>query len=596
LVIPNESGDFSTAFVTRAAVRLRESTLQWKRYAIKEGMPEPVKPLLVLQIPNTPDNEEIGTWLDEIYKEFPELTGASVRHVLGEKRPENFGRWEVAWIEPQRVQQSTEVTVLVAKEAISTGWDCPRAEVLISARPAQDKTHIAQLLGRMVRSPLARRIPGNESLNTVECILPKFDQTTAGEVVRYITGRVDDLPQSGGPKAMIDEGIFGPNPTLDVDVWRSFDALATETVPRRDVKPVKRLIALAQALSEDGLESGALSTLYNEIFALLDDATATFASELERAEHDVKNVDIQVIRGDVHGQGGLEYKLGRLEADGTAIRDSVNDAKRIFGGDAVVGYINHLAVEEDELPDAHIRVAALAKMSSVAEIVDNFSVERASNLFNKHAEAFATLTDERQQEYEDIRALASTPELSVLRRSENRVADRKMVLEDGTIVDSPFVGKHLFADTNGLFPIGDLNVWEQDVVNWATGRDDVAAWFRNPSHKGSTSFSVAYRGKGGEWRSLQPDFVLFEKDGDSIRPSIADPHATNLEDGLFKLKGLARYAETYGHLFNRIDAIIKEGNKLVALNMNRADVREVVRSHEGEVAPLYDLPIAETLN
>ena len=31
--------------------------------------------------------------------------------------------------------------ILLAKDAISTGWDCPRAEVMVSFRSATDKTH-----------------------------------------------------------------------------------------------------------------------------------------------------------------------------------------------------------------------------------------------------------------------------------------------------------------------------------------------------------------------------------------------------------------------------------------------------------------------
>jgi type III restriction enzyme len=42
--------------------------------------------------------------------------------------------------------------------AISTGWDWLRAEVLVSLRAAQEYTYIAQLIGRMVRTPLARTI------------------------------------------------------------------------------------------------------------------------------------------------------------------------------------------------------------------------------------------------------------------------------------------------------------------------------------------------------------------------------------------------------------------------------------------------------
>ena len=81
--------------------------------------------------------------------------------------------------------------VLIAKDAISTGWDCPRAEVMVSFRPAKDHTHITQLLGRMVRTPLARRIPGNDRLNSVDCLLPFFDTKTVEAVV-------DALMQGGG--------------------------------------------------------------------------------------------------------------------------------------------------------------------------------------------------------------------------------------------------------------------------------------------------------------------------------------------------------------------------------------------------------------
>ena len=84
--------------------------------------------------------------------------------------------------------------VLIAKDAISTGWDCPRAEVMVSFRPANDKTYIAQLLGRMVRTPLARRIPGNDRLNSVDCLLPKFDKETVENVVKALREGGGDTP------------------------------------------------------------------------------------------------------------------------------------------------------------------------------------------------------------------------------------------------------------------------------------------------------------------------------------------------------------------------------------------------------------------
>lgn len=48
---------------------------------------------------------------------------------------------------------------------------------------ANDQTYIAQLLGRMVRAAFARRIPGNDRLNSVDCLLPKFDKDDVERVV-----------------------------------------------------------------------------------------------------------------------------------------------------------------------------------------------------------------------------------------------------------------------------------------------------------------------------------------------------------------------------------------------------------------------------
>src|SRR5262249_36678683 len=254
LDIPNQAGKFDSVLVRRAARKLKDSTQRWADYARTQGLIEPVQPLLVLQTPNTPNPDDVGIALDAIFAEYADLRAASVRHVLGDHSNQKFGPWEVEWIEPQRVQDEPQVRVLIAKDAISTGWDCPRAEVLVSFRPARDHTHITQLLGRMVRNPLARRIPGDERLNAVDCILPFFDRTTAVKVVRFLTGQLTEMPTSG-PKVLLDGRELAPNPNIPANVWECWDALPTLTVPARGARPVKRLVALAEALSGDGLES-----------------------------------------------------------------------------------------------------------------------------------------------------------------------------------------------------------------------------------------------------------------------------------------------------------------------------------------------------
>jgi type III restriction enzyme len=65
-------------------------------YAASQGLTEAVQPLLVLQTPNTPDPDDVGTALDTIFAEYPDLRASSVRHVLGDHSTQKFGAWEVS--------------------------------------------------------------------------------------------------------------------------------------------------------------------------------------------------------------------------------------------------------------------------------------------------------------------------------------------------------------------------------------------------------------------------------------------------------------------------------------------------------------------
>jgi type III restriction enzyme len=140
--IPADTGDFDTVLVRRATDKLKVSTEAWAEYANQQESSHTVVPLMVLQVPNTPDPNDIGRALDTIYQQWPELPSGSVANVLGEHTTQQFGNRNVPYISPELVQNSTWVRVLIAKDAISTGWDCPRAEVMVSFRAASDRTHI----------------------------------------------------------------------------------------------------------------------------------------------------------------------------------------------------------------------------------------------------------------------------------------------------------------------------------------------------------------------------------------------------------------------------------------------------------------------
>ena len=64
--------------------------------------------------------------------------------------------------------------------------DCPRAETMMSFRRATDSTYIAQLLGRMVRTPLQMHINVDDSLNDVRLYLPYFNRENVAVVINEL--------------------------------------------------------------------------------------------------------------------------------------------------------------------------------------------------------------------------------------------------------------------------------------------------------------------------------------------------------------------------------------------------------------------------
>lgn len=598
LEIPAEVGNFDTVLVRRAAKKLRASSERWERYALAQGAADVVRPLLVVQAPNTPDSDQLGRALDEVFKEFPEFGETAVRHVFGDHTTQKLGTWEVEWIGPQRVQERTEVRVLVAKDAISTGWDCPRAEVMVSFRPAKDHTHITQLLGRMVRSPLARRVPGDEKLNSVECILPFFDRTTAGSVVKFLTGQISEVAPPT-KKTIIEECLLGPNPKLPDAVWRAWDAVPTQTIPQRGAAPVKRLVALALALSSDGLHPGALAHTEREMHLVLEAARVRYPDLLKKAVNEIWTVRGQAISGRTGGNQ-LTYQDFVERADDRAIQVGFSDAKKAFGGDVAHSYVTHLTAgddDDDTLRDAYVTTSALAIVPEVRAQIDREADELARMWFAGYRVAIKGLSDDRQQEYADIQALATEPQEGTLTRPRTRIEDYVEVLPDGQTARAPMAGRHLMSDAEGMCPIGGLNVWEREVVLKELSRSTSVGWYRNPPRLSVDSLGIAYRDEVGNWRSMHPDFVFFNEIDGAVLPSIVDPHGHHLEDSLVKLQGLANFAKTFGDRFHRVEAVTKLANSMRILDLKTPAVRDAIlvgkkppmEFYESDMAIEYDL-------
>lgn len=595
LDIPDEAGDFDTVLVRRATDKLKESALAWAEYAKQQEEAHLVTPLMVLQVPNTPDPDEIGRALDTILQRYPELPSASVAHVFGDHTTQRFGNRDVPYIEPQRVQESTWVRVLIAKDAISTGWDCPRAEVMVSFRAASDKTHITQLLGRMVRSPLARRIPGNDLLNTVDCLLPKFNRTAVEQVVdALMTG--DDLATPG--RVLTDYVEVTPNPATPAAVWEAFEALPSQTRPQRGAKPAKRLTALAHELASDGILSGAGKLAHTEMHKALDKFQMENEAKIKAKRESVLVVDGKTVKADLKGNGKSLDEFWE-DADMAVIDDAYRRAARVFSPDIARTYVEHLAdkvANRNEDPEdfleaiveARVTVAGLGLVMEAQAHFDAEADNLAKTWLRRYAGQIKALSDDRRESYRQIIEMSTDPQDVGLVKPEARYEATK-TRENNNVAALPIWTKHLLCDKNGNYPAA-LNEWERTVVETESRRPDFTFWYRNPQQPGQSSLGIAYL-DGEQYKIVRPDFLFFaEQDGKPL-VDLIDPHGIHLADALPKLKGLAQYAETHAHFYRRIESVAEVGGKLRALDLVREQVRTAIAAAT-DAASLFNSTLA----
>lgn len=591
LDVPKEAGQFDTVLVRRGTDKLKEISSAWEAYGQQQDDAGTVLPLMVLQVPNAPNHNDIGPALDTIFTQWPDLPKA-VAHVFGEHSTQTFGRHTVPYISPERVQESTWVRILIAKDAISTGWDCPRAEVMVSFRPARDKTHITQLLGRMVRTPLARRIPGNERLNSVDCLLPFFDEASVKDVAKALMSGGDGGDDLPGRRVLINPVELKPNPAIPEAVWDKLLSLPSQSLPKRHARPVKRLTSLAHELAVDGLLEDAGKAAHAEMHKVLDGARARYKTKIETARKSVLTVEGKSLKADLKG-GGMSFDDFLEEADYAVIEDAYRRAGRAISPDLATSYSDYLARNEVDADDreaalieAHVTIGALGLVPGIRETLEAEAEKLANQWLTRFRVDMKNLSDERQDVYRQIREMSAKPMEVDLARPTSWLQPTTIREANGSETPLPSFERHMLCDEHGMFP-EDFNSWEGEVVKSELARAGTGAWYRNPSRASQDSLGIIYK-DGGEPRIVRPDFVFFvHQDDGTVAADIVDPHGIQFGDAMPKLKGLSQYAERFGDQYRRIEAVAKIGDKFRVLDLKEAATRASV-STATTIKTLYE--------
>jgi len=126
--------------------------LELKKYYEKLGID--INPLILVQLPN--DDKARKETLDKSKKDV-------VLDFLKDKGEENHN--VAVWLSNEKEnleeveKNNSEINFLVFKQAAATGWDCPRAGILVMYREIKSPVFHIQTVGRILRMPEAIHYP-----------------------------------------------------------------------------------------------------------------------------------------------------------------------------------------------------------------------------------------------------------------------------------------------------------------------------------------------------------------------------------------------------------------------------------------------------
>lgn len=567
--MPGQDTPGDLTLLEQATRRWVDFGKQWDKYCRSQGGKEKVRPVLVVQVEDGTEAVLTRTNLDEAVRVIERVTGplsdTDFAHCFQEEKTVEAGGKRIRKIEASRIQDDENVRIVFFKMSLTTGWDCPRAEVMMSFRKAKDHTLIAQLVGRMIRTPLSRRIEGSEVLNTVELFLPHYDNEALDHILNEL--RNPDAETGLGTSAEAGKDMLTYQYAADMEEAIKFvESLPSYSIGRvAELPPVKRGMRLASRLTlEDEIDPKALDEARNACVNVLLEARKRLI------ERDPKFVDRVCEAGEleivtfgvqVGGLGSARYGTTKVPLTPENIEDVFEQCGRIIGAGEGIHkeFWKRLYKPEDPLQPKLELYEVLRDPATLQEL-GKVATEIFRGLYNRNKAKIAVLPTSQQEPYNRLLGAGKEPEV-VLRKMPLELLVRK----EGTVWKH-----HLYANKDGQF-LAELNSWEKAVIEEEMKRKDFIGWLRNIPRK-EWAITVPYDYSGV--KPFYPDFVIIRQEGGRLIADLIDPHNSKYDDTWAKAKGLAEYADRHGLTFGRLEIVIVEGGVLKRMDVNDPTVRK----------------------
>ena len=431
-----------------------------------------IRPLILIQFPNGSDD-----WIKRVKR---------VIEVLG--YPESSGL-VASWFSGDHPENADEIkkldgkfAFLLFKQAIATGWDCPRAKILVKLREGGTETFNIQTVGRIRRMP-ERKHYDNSLLDN--CYVYTLDQ-------EYAEGLTTSLSDSFYTY-LYKKKTNIPDFVLQKESLNGSDRYAVD--PEAVVKVVRERMLRECDLDHNGkLDRREMEVSKGYIFG-----TKLKTETIEgvaRTTHDIRSLN-RIFGGEHqinnHDDGFIIRDAKRRIAKSIGVDENIsNNALRILFGPQ--DQLSVFSAEEDAFERENKIIDGLSLREYNAFLVNNR--DRLVNVFSGiSAESIAEIEETdvsivdwfipREQYYKQHKRMQSTKTLQ----------------------------KNSFVDYgNNILIAPNRTVTEISFEEWCEHRDTVEICYKN-GDKGEEFFSIVYR-MAFRRSNFYPDYIIRLKNGE----------------------------------------------------------------------------------
>lgn len=467
-----------------------------KRKEIYEGYKSEgrnIRPLVLIQFPN--GRPETVAAVEERLGQMGYTYGNGLvsKWMSGDKRD----------LPPNLTENDGAPVFLLMKQAISTGWDCPRAKILIKLREGMSESFEIQTIGRIRRMPEARHY-ANETLNL--CYVYTFDD-------KFKSGMLSEEKRAYVPKR-----LFLRDECKNFRLEKQSQSEQYGGLGGREaLLGVRDYLIKKYGLGKDGEENArAMSKLGGYEFG--DRLTRRFVADTYVLTDSLQKSDnyfnaYKNVNTHTHGL----YLLHALEGLGSALylqRDSVKTIlKRLF-------YKNAPSPQKLIWLDAR---------EFYAFVINNEKLLKKD--FSEATQFIAS------QYYYSVKTVTSS----------FRIPEQDNYGYDPTVKDEKVYSKNAYAGYTSGFAAGSARSLTQRLFEEYVETSDKVKWIYKNGDSGRQYFSIACF-SGGR-KLLYPDYIVMKEDGSVVIIETMDEAGGRGNSDIRlqnKFDALFTYAERHG--------------------------------------------------